>query len=529
LLRYFAFNTIIAENGCSAIGGSYSNKTFAFDPSEISSVRGTVLTTEGTITSIYNSYSIDWNALYSRNCSTSKGYTWNPYNPSNLDPMNIDPCHPRIAIPPGLQTRIDPAWAQCITNDAYIGFYDPPHALTTQSELSVPTITPPSQPIPESATQKASISAPTATPTHPFIPIIPQNPSDPLDPSTPSNPGNPHSDPSPGSPHQNPHFPSNPPPNTPTQQQDSNPGLNQGSPTPNSSPHGQPQSPQDPSPNSSTNQNSQNNGSPQLPPAPVIIPASTDKSGNIIVAGQTFTSAAALLPVPTSQVGNNQNSNNLPPSPSVLIGTDGGVYVGDTIIGTISVPLPTPAPESAIITVASQTLSFFTSGSITGLVVGTQTLTAGGEAITLSAPNTPGSGQSNPVTISLAPSGGGVVIDGSTVATLDPMSTASNLASAPPSGSMQFESIVSDIGLIIMSAFGGIEDTTSKPAGSTTLISTLQNGNLSTIVVVASGSSVVPSQTDSAPVLHGSAPGKGVPTKTGLYLLMMVCLMLVLC
>jgi hypothetical protein len=154
------------------------------------------------------------------------------YDPANLDPTRNDPCHPRIAIPGGLKTTLDPAWRECRTVDAWVGFYDPPHALTSESALALPTLATTSDPTNTTpAVQGPSISPPAAysTATH--------NPSP-----------NPNPDPSPN--------PANPNPPAQTTSSSVNTHLS-------------------------------------IPTTPVSVAITSDSSGRIIVAGQTITPAAS--------------------------------------------------------------------------------------------------------------------------------------------------------------------------------------------------------------------------------------------
>ena len=133
-----AFDTMFAQDGCSTIGsGDHSNQTFAFDPSEISSISPV---TVGGTTSLAT-YAIDWEKFTNQDCSSILGPDYNPEDPENLDPENYNPCMPRIAMPEGIYTKIDPAWSICGTARPYFGWFDPPVVLSSQAPLQPPETT----------------------------------------------------------------------------------------------------------------------------------------------------------------------------------------------------------------------------------------------------------------------------------------------------------------------------------------------------------------------------------------------------
>lgn len=133
-----AFDTIMAQDGCKTIGSDHSNQTYAFNPADISSVYAVVTTVDQTETTMWSSRLVDWDKFYALDCKSAQGRDYDPYDPIHFDPMNYDPCNPRIAIPPGFNTRIDPAWGACMTNRGFQGFYDPPFALDPTANLEVP-------------------------------------------------------------------------------------------------------------------------------------------------------------------------------------------------------------------------------------------------------------------------------------------------------------------------------------------------------------------------------------------------------
>lgn len=161
---YWAFNTIAAVDGCSTIGTSdHSDEIIAFDPSEVSSLSPIIQTVSGSTEQILQTYSIDWEKVYNGNCENVAGYVID--DPANLDPYKHDACHPRIAVPSGFLTKVDPKWSNCINDDLPFGYYDPPRALVPASALaptptalaSSPTTLPaPEQGVPASPTAKST-------------------------------------------------------------------------------------------------------------------------------------------------------------------------------------------------------------------------------------------------------------------------------------------------------------------------------------------------------------------------------------
>ncbi|MCJ1447924.1 MAG: Mucin-21 [Stictis urceolatum] len=409
---YFAFDEIYAEDGCSTIGGHHANTMFGFAPSEISSVSSFTTTVNGFLTTSWSSYPIDWNTFHKQNCSTIKGYSYNPHNPANLDPTNHDPCHPRIAIPTGLSEMIDPAWAGCITNEPYHGFYDPPRVLTTetgllvlptptsssrtsafvspaaeaQSTAAAPTPAPthnPGRSDPDGAVHVGGASGPAATDTsdvamgkpstlainvpeldHSDDSILASEPppsDDNQGPARPNTPGrsdisppartfalNP--DTQPLASHENVHaIPSNENPNklgnvlSPGEYSPPNLTLDP-SPQGNSNSHGKalntpisPNTPKDPKSPSSL---ALFEASPKPTPGPLqasfvdpqyaYLQPSLDAAGSTLIAGKTLCPERGTVWIS---------------SRPVVIGIDGAIYMGSTLVGSISAPLATPATE----------------------------------------------------------------------------------------------------------------------------------------------------------------------------------------
>lgn len=162
---YWIFNTIAAVDGCSTAGGDHANQVIAFDRSVISSMSPVPHIVSGTTENRLEPFSIDWQKFHDQNCGDVAGYSYDPYDPSNQDPFSYDPCHPRIAVPPGFATLVDPAWSAALNDDLPWGYYDPPVALALQDALS-PTVTPIANPVTAlAASVQMTPAAPTVTPT----------------------------------------------------------------------------------------------------------------------------------------------------------------------------------------------------------------------------------------------------------------------------------------------------------------------------------------------------------------------------
>ena len=111
--------------------GTVTSRIATFDPVIMRSLL--YITSE----SHWTTYTVDWDALYYRNCSNKSYGSQTTYDPHNLDPSNVDACHPRIGMPDGFLSQIDPTWNTCTIEYWGFGFFDPPMALTPELELQV--------------------------------------------------------------------------------------------------------------------------------------------------------------------------------------------------------------------------------------------------------------------------------------------------------------------------------------------------------------------------------------------------------
>lgn len=353
--------------------------TIAFDPTEISTLlpqitratcvvtstfRGSTFTTTGLDVTIPSPLPLTY-ADVAQDCSTIPGYAWFANNPSQAIGGAIgDPCHPVIAIPTKVR-QLQPDWFDCVP--IYGGFYDPPKTLhpgvalvptTAPDQGQEPTSkldTPPSgaQPDPTQPNQQPGNPALSGSST---TIIITPPPGNPLNPNNPTPPPVITLDPQPKD-------PSNP---NPTRNQPGPPELT-------IVPTIVPPSPNDPNPGPGN--------------TVVIIGTQTLPPGGVITVGGT---TSTLADGQTIIAGGTQ----------VVLDPQGTQLIIDHT-STVVLPHQIPAQRTPVLTIGNERITIERPGSI---VVHGQTLQPGSTLVV------------DGTTLSLAPGGTQIVVDGSKIA-----------------------------------------------------------------------------------------------------------------
>jgi len=125
---YVSFQTVFAENLCTAVGGNHTGSIIGLAPQDVSTIYGNLLAKS------WSYRQIDYQYLATSQVPISV-YEEQPTCGGHCTTI-LPEYNPTLSMPPQIRS-LDAAWADC--DLALYGIYDPPLALTPVASIVVPT------------------------------------------------------------------------------------------------------------------------------------------------------------------------------------------------------------------------------------------------------------------------------------------------------------------------------------------------------------------------------------------------------
>jgi len=125
---YISFQTVFAENLCTAVGGNHTGSIIGLAPQDVSTIYGNLLAKS------WSYRQIDYQYLATSQVPISV-YEEQPFCGGHCTTI-LPEYNPTLSMPPQIRS-LDPAWGGC--DLALYGIYDPPLALTPVASIVMPT------------------------------------------------------------------------------------------------------------------------------------------------------------------------------------------------------------------------------------------------------------------------------------------------------------------------------------------------------------------------------------------------------